>query len=142
MLVWRDKIACHDPIARHIAPLSLSLPPPLTHLILSIRCASGCRHDTRLCTRFPRYDKQRDAVATTGLVDTRDVISAFRATTSCEMNERFEVERPRNHRTNHSWIMFEDLPVEGKKFMEKARKREREILYFGERNLLWLVFRG
>lgn len=28
MLVWRDKIACHGPIARHIPPLSLSLSSP------------------------------------------------------------------------------------------------------------------
>lgn len=64
---------------RPYCPAYSSLPPSpsLVQLILSIRCASGCRHDTRLCTRFPRYDKQRDAVA--GLVDTRDVIPAFRA---------------------------------------------------------------
>lgn len=135
MLVWRDKIACHGPRLPAISLLPLPPPPPspsLCRLILSIRCASGCRHDTRLCTRFPRYDKQRDAVA--GLVDTRDVISAFRATTSCEMNERFGVERPRNRRTNHqlNYVRGSVRVPEGKKFVEKAWKRDFILCICGE----------
>lgn len=127
MLVWRDKIACHGPIARHI-PLSLPLPlppPRPADIIDSVRFWLPPRHPFmhtfpaiwQTAWRRPRWYARRHP--------------GFSC--SCEMNERFEVERPRNRRTNHTWIMLEDLWKERNLWRRLERERERGGIWGKER---------
>lgn len=121
MLVWRDKIACHGPIARHI-PLSLPLLPSSSWYyrfgaLLAAATTPVYAHVSRDMTNSVTPASLIRETSSRLFVQLRDERAL----------------RGREASTNHTWIMLEDLWKERNLWRRLERERERGGIWGKER---------